>query len=117
AGLGVDNVLVRVDGPELPIMDGSSAEFVDAILAAGIRKLDKNRKVLIVKKEFEIRQGDRYIRIEPASQLTFRCEIDYESSVIGHQVLEFDFSTSNFMELCNARTFCHFKEVENMRKV
>lgn len=115
-GLGIDNAIVRVDGPELPILDGSAAEFVDAIIAAGTRKQEKNRKVLIVKKPFEIRRDDRFIRIEPFTQLTFRCEIDYSSRAIGHQMIEFDFSRSGFMELCNARTFCHLSEVESMRK-
>jgi UDP-3-O-[3-hydroxymyristoyl] N-acetylglucosamine deacetylase len=116
AGLGIDNATVQIDGPEVPILDGSSAPFVDAIQAVGVRRLEKNRKMLIVKKAFEVRDGEHSIRIEPCDKLTFVCEIEYASQAIGNQSLEFDFSRSGFMELCNARTFCHIAEVEAMRK-
>ena len=116
AGLGIDNVLVRIDGPEVPILDGSAAPFVDHILVAGIAKVKAPRKMLVVKKPFELSDGDRSIRIEPAQGLTYRCNIDYPTPVIGRQSIEFNFSRSAFLRLCGARTFCHVREVEAMRK-
>ncbi len=115
AGLGIDNALVRIDGPEVPILDGSSAPFVDALLAAGVSKVDGYRRLLVIKEAFEVRVGDRVMRAEPASRLRFQCQIDYPSAAIGRQNLELTFSRSSFLELCESRTFCHVNEVDAMR--
>jgi UDP-3-O-[3-hydroxymyristoyl] N-acetylglucosamine deacetylase len=115
AGLGIDNALVLVDGPEVPIMDGSSAPFVDALLAAGIAKIPGHRRLFVVKDAFEIKDGDKLMRVEPADRLEFSCVVDYKSGAIGRQALDFTFSRANFLDLCESRTFCHFKEVEAMR--
>jgi len=117
AGLGIDNVMVRVSGEELPILDGSSAPFVAAIRTAGIRKLDGYKKQFIVREAFELRSGDRYIRVEPASRQRFSCIIEFGSSVIGRQTCEYQSSRTAFTRLCEARTFCHVNEVDAMRKV
>jgi UDP-3-O-[3-hydroxymyristoyl] N-acetylglucosamine deacetylase len=116
AGLGIDNVLVKVDAPELPIMDGSAAPFVEKILNAGIAKQEFFRKLLVIKKPITVRDGDRWMRIEPSRRLSFKCHIDYgNDSVIGQQSLEFIFSRSGFLNLCESRTFCHIRDVEAMR--
>ncbi len=115
AGLAVDNALVLVDGPEIPIMDGSSAPFVDQILAAGIAKVNGHRRLFIVKEAFEVRDGDKVIRVEPCDRLEFHCSVDYASEAIGKQEIEFTFSRSSFLDLCESRTFCHVKEVDVMR--
>jgi UDP-3-O-[3-hydroxymyristoyl] N-acetylglucosamine deacetylase len=113
-GLGIDNALVRLDGPEVPIMDGSAGPFVDKLLAAGIAKLMGVRQQYVVKKAFEVRDGDKVMRVEPARRLTFRCVISF-AGVIGHQALDFTFSRPAFLSLCDSRTFCHEKEVNAMR--
>lgn len=115
AGLGVDNALVLVDGPEVPIMDGSSAPFVDQILAAGVVKVDGPRRLYFVKEAFEIRDGDKLMRVEPSDRLEFSCSVEYASGAIGKQALDFTFSRSGFLDLCESRTFCHVKEVDAMR--
>ena len=116
AGLGVDNAIVHVDGPEVPIMDGSAAPFVDQILVAGIVKVNGYRRLFIIKDALEIRDGDKLMRIEPSDRLEFRCSVDYGAGVIGRQELDFTFSRSSFLDLCESRTFCHLKEVNAMRQ-
>jgi UDP-3-O-[3-hydroxymyristoyl] N-acetylglucosamine deacetylase len=115
AGLGVDNALVRIDGPEVPILDGSSAPFVDKIMTVGIAKVEGSRKLFLVKRPFEVRDGNRVMRVEPADRPRFECTIDYASAAIGRQHLDFAFSRSSFLDLCESRTFCHEKEVNAMR--
>ena len=117
SGLGIDNALVRIDGPEVPILDGSAAPFVDKLLAAGLTKVEGVRKLLLVKDTFEVRDQGRLMRIEPSTRLRFHSEIDFASQAIGRQALDFTFSRSSFLELCESRTFCHVKEVEAMRAV
>ena len=114
-GMGVDNAVIRLDAPEIPIMDGSALPFVDAIRAAGIHCQDGFRRVLVVKKEFELRDNDRWISVSPFPRQVFECEIDYKSAAIGRQTLELPYSQKNFLELCGARTFCHVNEVNAMR--
>jgi UDP-3-O-[3-hydroxymyristoyl] N-acetylglucosamine deacetylase len=116
AGLGIDNAMVRVSGPEMPILDGSSAIFVEKFLAVGVRRLKARRRQLIVKKAFEVRRGDKLVRVEPASRTRFSCSIDFGSGVIGRQSFEYTPSHSAFIELSEARTFCHLKEVNAMRE-
>lgn len=114
-GLGIDNAEVLLDGPEIPIMDGSAAPFVEAIFASGILHLDAPKKVLVVKAPFEVRDGDRWMRVEPADELVFDCHIEYPSAAIGRQQLTFVFNRTSFLELANSRTFCHVREVDAMR--
>jgi len=117
AGLGIDNAHVRVSSEEIPILDGSSAPFVAAIQEAGIQKLNGYRKQFVVREAFEVRSGDRFIRVEPSGRQRFSCVIEFGSSVIGRQTCEYQSSQAAFTRLCEARTFCHVNEVEAMRKV
>ncbi len=117
AGLEVDNALVKVNAPEIPIMDGSSTEFVDAIMRAGIKRLGFVRRQYVVRRAFEVRQDDRFIRIEPARRTKFKCSIDFKSKVIGSQSIEWSMGRDEFLQLANARTFCHINEVNAMRQV
>jgi UDP-3-O-[3-hydroxymyristoyl] N-acetylglucosamine deacetylase len=117
AGLGIDNAYIKVDAPEIPIMDGSASPFVEKLLQAGIAKQDGFRKLYVIKKAFEVKMGDRVMRIEPARRPTISCKIDFDcSSVIGEQTMDFIFSRNGFLSLCDSRTFCHIRDVEAMRK-
>lgn len=116
AGLSIDNALVRVDAPEIPIMDGSSAPFIEKLLEVGTSFVGGTRKFFVVKEAFEVREGDRLMRVEPDACLSFRCDVEYESAAIGRQSLEVMFDRDNFLELSFSRTFCHAKEVEAMRR-
>jgi UDP-3-O-[3-hydroxymyristoyl] N-acetylglucosamine deacetylase len=115
-GLGIDNALVKVNAPELPILDGSSKEYVRAILDAGIIQQSAYKKLLVVKKPFEFHQGDKYVRIEPDSKLSYDCRIDFADPIIGKQSLKIDFSTNAFLNVADARTFCFKRDVDAMRE-
>lgn len=117
AGMGVDNALVRLNAPEVPIMDGSARPFVREIKRIGLLDQKIQRKLFVVKEPFEYRDGNRMIRVEPARETKFHCSIDYERSYIGKQSLEFTFTRDSFLKLAEARTFCHVNEVNALRSM
>jgi UDP-3-O-[3-hydroxymyristoyl] N-acetylglucosamine deacetylase len=112
--LGVHNARVEVDGPEIPIMDGSAASFVFLIRAAGIVEQPVPLRRLRVRRGFEIREGDRSIRIEPSRSLKVTYGVDYAHPAIGQQSIKgMVVSTASFeREICRARTFGFLHEVE-----
>ena len=112
--LGIDNVRVEVDGPEIPVMDGSSASFVFLIRAAGIFDQSSERRRMRIRKRIEIRDGDRSIRIDPGRSLRVSYSVDYAHPAIGRQTLKgFTLSGKSFeREICRARTFGFLHEVE-----
>lgn len=112
--LDIDNVRVEVDGPEIPVMDGSAASFVFLIRAAGIFAQNCERRRLRIRKPIEVRDGERSIRISPARSLQVTYSVDYSHPAIGRQSLEeFTLSGQSFeRELCRARTFGFLHEVE-----
>ncbi|MCX6119902.1 MAG: UDP-3-O-acyl-N-acetylglucosamine deacetylase [Proteobacteria bacterium] len=117
AGLEIDNVLVKLDGPEVPVMDGSAGPFVEAILDAGVALQNANKKYFVVREVFELRQGDKWIRVEPATNTSFSMQIDFKSSVIGAQSLNFEWSTVEALEsIFVSRTFCHVNDVTAMQR-
>jgi UDP-3-O-[3-hydroxymyristoyl] N-acetylglucosamine deacetylase len=118
-GLGVDNALVELDGPEVPIMDGSAAPFVFLIECAGIAHLRAPRQVIRVLKPVSIEDGDKYAEIRPASGFSLDVEIDFPNPVIGRQHVSFtlDSDVAYKQEIARARTFGFFHEVEYLRSI
>ena len=117
AGCGIQNALIEVDGPEIPIMDGSSDWFVRKILSGGIKQLLEPVSVIYVKKEVTVRTHDSYARIVPSDQLSIFFEIDFEDEAIGYQKKSLNMSNGSFVrELSNSRTFCRNSDVEAMRR-
>ena len=118
AGLGIDNVLVEVDGPEVPIMDGSAGEFVRAIDAAGIAQLSAPRRFIKVLKPVRVAHGAGFSELRPASRgFKLDVEIDFDSALIGRQrhVLELD--PAKFRrEVSRARTFGFVSDVKKLWK-
>jgi len=112
--LGVDNARIEVDGPEVPIMDGSAASFVFLIRAAGLERQPALRPRLKVRKRFEIREGERVIRVEPSRALRISYGIDFAHPAVGRQTLSsLALSDGSFeREICRARTFGFLHEVE-----
>jgi len=114
--LGIDNLRVEVHGPEIPVMDGSSASFVFLLRAAGLFEQPAPRARLRVQRPLEVRDGDRFIRIEPGTGLRITYAIDYLHPAIGRQVLtDLALDADSFeRELCRARTFGFLHEVQTL---
>ncbi len=116
AGCGIHNAIVDVEGPELPVLDGSSAGFVSAIVARGLRKLDAPVRVLRIVKPVEVREGDGWARLDPAESLEIDFSIDFPDEAIGQQRKRLDMANGAFVrELCAARTFGRLSDVEMLR--
>ena len=118
AGLGIDNVLVDLHGPEVPIMDGSSASFVFLIESAGIEEQNALKKFLRIKKTIRVEEGDKFAEFKPYNGYRISFEINFDHPMIKDKNtnLSLDFSTLTFLkEISRARTFGFLKEVETLR--
>jgi len=117
-GCGVDNVLIELDGPEVPVMDGSAAPFVFLIECAGVQELKALRKSIRILDEIEIRDGEKVVSLSPSDQFSLEMEIAFENAAVDQQHYFFEFSSAGFkIELSRARTFGFMKEVESLRQV
>jgi len=116
AGCGVDNLLVEIDGPEVPIMDGSAAPFVAAIQAAGLRRLGARLEVLRVARVVEVRDGAAHARLEPSASPEIAFAIAFEDDAIGTQSSSMSLANGAFVhKLGSCRTFCLQADVDDMR--
>ena len=116
AGLQVDNVTVELDGPEVPVMDGSAEPFAFLIECAGIREQDAPRRVVEILKPVSVGNGEKSAVLTPGAGSTYSFEIEFASGAIGRQVRTFDLSNGAFRrELASARTFGFREEIEAMR--
>jgi UDP-3-O-[3-hydroxymyristoyl] N-acetylglucosamine deacetylase len=117
SGLGIDNARVELNGPEVPIMDGSAAPFVYLIRTAGIELQRKFKRFLLVRKTLEVSEGDKRAQISPARQFSIDCTIDFDHPLISDQSLHIDFSDRAFYrEVCRARTFGFLRDVEQLKR-
>jgi UDP-3-O-[3-hydroxymyristoyl] N-acetylglucosamine deacetylase len=115
-GLGIDNCRVEVDGPEIPILDGSAAPFVWLVQEAGVERLRAGKRFLVVDQPVEIRDGDKLARLEPASEMSVRFTVDFSHPLITDQTFGFTFSDRRFArEVAPARTFCFLRDIEYMK--
>ena len=116
SGMGIDNCVVEVDGPEVPIVDGSAAPFVYLVQEAGIRTQRAGKRFLLVERAIEIRDGDKVARLDPAPELSVRFTADFNHPLITDQTFDFVFSDHRFArEIAPARTFCFVRDIERMR--
>mgnify|MGYP001343030462 CR=1 FL=1 len=116
-GLSIDNCYIEIDSKEVPIMDGSSAEFVEAIDRVGIRELAEPRKYIKVLKPVRVEEGGCWGEIVPHTGFRLDVEIDFESPIIGRQRIAFEMSPGVFRhELSRARTFGFMSDVEKLWK-
>lgn len=113
-GLGVDNVIVEIDGAEVPVLDGSAKPYADAIAPDGLAVQDAPRRYVEVPEKIEYRnpQTGAYLTIEPADTFSYDVTIDFNSKVLGVQSARFDAGTDYIREISACRTFCFFHEVE-----
>ncbi len=115
-GCGVHNALIEIDGPEVPILDGSAEPFVRHILKAGLRNLDVPLKVLRVLRSVRVDNGRAFARLDPADALEIAFQIDFDDPAIGHQHHALSMCNGTFLrELSDCRTFCLRKDVETMQ--
>jgi len=112
-GMGIDNIHIEVTGKEVPIMDGSAGSFVYLLKQAGMRTLNKPRKVLNFKKAVEFEQDGKYIKARPYDGLRVDYTIEFAHPLIGRQYLDMEITSENFTQhLAKARTFGFLKEVD-----
>jgi UDP-3-O-[3-hydroxymyristoyl] N-acetylglucosamine deacetylase len=115
--LGVDDVLVEVDGPEVPILDGSAAPFVILIHEAGLRPLAVQRRYLKILKPVEVVRGAKLIRLTPADHFQVSYTIGFDHPLLRHQAASFRVTPEVFAEqIAPARTFGFLREVETLRR-
>ncbi len=115
AGCGVSNALIEIDGPEVPILDGSAAVFVEGIVARGLRLLRAPIRAIRVLETVEVSDGYGIARLDPSETLEISFEIDFEDAAIGQQRKSLRMSNGAFVrELCDSRTFCRLADVEAM---
>jgi UDP-3-O-[3-hydroxymyristoyl] N-acetylglucosamine deacetylase len=120
AGLGVDNVYVDLDGPEVPIMDGSAAPFVLLIQQAGIEEQGSPKRFLRVKKRIEAKDGDKWAVLDPYEGFKLSFSIVYNHPVIekSNTSLTVDFAATSYLkEVARARTYGFMHDVEDLRDV
>jgi UDP-3-O-[3-hydroxymyristoyl] N-acetylglucosamine deacetylase len=116
AGSAIHNALIEIDGPEVPILDGSSLAFVAGFLTAGIEEQDAPIRAVRVLKAVEVRDGDAVARLEPADMLEIDFSIDFADAAIGVQSRVLNMANGAFVrELSDSRTFCRQSDVDAMR--
>jgi len=115
-GEGIDNVLVEIDAPEVPIMDGSSFDFVTAITSFGTQEQNNTKKFIKVLKKFELKDGSKYISIEPLkNDLIIDFEIVYKNPIIRTRRKEFKLSNGDLTSIYNSKTFCLYEDIDQIK--
>ncbi|HEX4895285.1 MAG TPA: UDP-3-O-acyl-N-acetylglucosamine deacetylase [Solimonas sp.] len=118
AGLGIDNCLVELSSPEVPIMDGSSGPFVFLIQSAGIHEQDAPKRFLRIRQPVQVQDGDKWARFEPHEgyRLTFNIDFQHPVFKTSGQKAVVDFSTASYVrEVSRARTFGFMRELDTLR--
>lgn len=118
AGLGIDNALIDVSAPEIPIMDGSAGPFVFLIQAAGIAEQEAPKRYARIKRRVEVREGDKIAAFEPYNgfKVSFTIDFDHPAFHDEHKWATVDFSTTAYVnEVSRARTFGFLRDIEYLR--
>ena len=116
-GCGIHNALIEIDGPEVPLLDGSSAQFVEGLLSCGVRKLNSELRAIRVLKPVTVRHGDAEATLEPAENLQIEFHINFADTAIGDQRKTLNMANGAFVhELCDSRTFCRKADIDTMRE-
>lgn len=117
SALGVSNAVVEVDGPELPILDGSALQFVQLLDRAGFRRQEAPVRYIEILEPIRVQNGDKTAALLPCDRFEMRFEIDFATPVIGNQVVDFVVDEETFRtEIMAARTFGFAHEVEALRR-
>lgn len=114
--LNIDNLRMEVAGPELPVLDGSAAEFLAMIQSAGLREQDMPARTLVVRREVQVQSGESQARFLPAKRLSVKVSIAYPDTLIGHQEIDMQITPESFAsQIALARTFVLETEVDALR--
>jgi len=117
SGLGVDNALLTITGPECPILDGSAAPFAEAILRAGLEIQSKSRRYIKIMRQVLVRNNDASAALEPYNGRLLDLEIDFDSKVIGRQRMIFDWTPKKYLsDVAHARTFGFVRDAKILRQ-
>ncbi len=116
-GFGIDNLLVEVQGPEVPILDGSSAPFCSALKEVGTLMQSAPRTALAIKRRVEVKLAEKWAVVEPSSRLEIHASIDWDHPSIGYQEFHFIDGKTAFEEISSARTFGFLRDVEALKKM
>ena len=114
--IGVDNVVVEIDKEEVPIMDGSSKDFIEILKKSGTKKLNTKRKFLKILEKVELEDNGRKISIEPNKNFEVKFQLNYSNEIIGKQKNSVNFSSDNLNDIYSSRTFCLFQDIEEIKK-
>ena len=115
--MGIDNVLVELNSPEVPIMDGSAASFVHLINEAGVKRLGSARKYLKIVRPIAISRGDKRIALYPSDHFKVTYSVSYDHPLLRHQSRTLRITEETFVEdIAPARTFTFLKDVEMLRQ-
>ncbi len=115
-GEGIDNALVEVNASEIPILDGSASDFVEAIRSVGTKEQSAQRQFIKVEKKVEIKEGEKFISIEPSdNDLIIDFEIIYKNPLIRTRRKEFRLSQDKLAEIYNSRTFCLYEDIDYIK--
>ena len=114
---GIDNAIVEIDNEEVPIMDGSSRDFLKVLQKTNLINQIKKRKYLKVSSKVELTDGERQISIEPKETFEVSFQLNYKNKVIGKQKNNINFQNDDLSEVIESRTFCLFKDIENIKKI
>jgi UDP-3-O-[3-hydroxymyristoyl] N-acetylglucosamine deacetylase len=118
AGLGIGNARISLTGPEVPIMDGSSAPFVRGLMAAGLRRLAAPQPVIRILREVAVTDGSAWARLSPATGLQIDFTIEFPEPAIGRQAKVLNLANGAFVrELASSRTFCRLSDVSRMAEL
>jgi UDP-3-O-[3-hydroxymyristoyl] N-acetylglucosamine deacetylase len=114
-GMEVDNCMIEVDGPEVPVMDGSAEPFIDAIDQAGIETLSKARRYIKIRKPIRVELGSSFAELLPYAGRRVEVEIDFANPLVGRQCYAADINADTFRrDIGRARTFGFFADVKNL---
>lgn len=116
-GFGIDNLLVEVSGPEVPVLDGSAAPFCRALLDVGVEHQNAPRTFLKLKKRVEVKIAEKWAVAEPSESFELQASIDWDHPAIGFQEFKYIDGKTDFSEVASARTFGFLKDVEALQKM
>jgi UDP-3-O-[3-hydroxymyristoyl] N-acetylglucosamine deacetylase len=115
-GLGIDNLRMEIDGPEVPIMDGSAAPFAELMSEAGLRLQGEPRQFLVIRRAVTVTDGDKTATFAPAKRLRIDCTIDFKHPLISDQRFALELNERAFLrEVAPARTFGFLRDVDRLR--